>query len=109
LTFFCLTIIALASDVIFGLGFGVHFEAQVTFVYRYDMDRFGVVFRASPRQADCLIIAGTVTNKNNGSSIAQITSLLHDMRPQWLICHGVSLRFEDNTIIRWSLISLAVC
>ena len=30
---------------------------------RYDMDRYGVVFRASPRQADCIIDAGTVTNK----------------------------------------------
>ncbi|WAQ98965.1 NDUS7-like protein [Mya arenaria] len=30
---------------------------------RYDMDRFGVVFRATPRQADCIIVAGTVTNK----------------------------------------------
>ncbi|XP_064424470.1 NADH dehydrogenase [ubiquinone] iron-sulfur protein 7, mitochondrial isoform X2 [Latimeria chalumnae] len=30
---------------------------------RYDMDRFGVVFRASPRQADVMIVAGTVTNK----------------------------------------------
>ena len=30
---------------------------------RYDMDRYGVVFRASPRQADCIIVAGTVTNK----------------------------------------------
>lgn len=30
---------------------------------RYDMDRFGMIFRASPRQADVLIVAGTVTNK----------------------------------------------
>ena len=29
----------------------------------YDMDRFGVVFRASPRQADLMIVAGTLTNK----------------------------------------------
>lgn len=27
------------------------------------MDRFGVVFRASPRQADVMIVAGTLTNK----------------------------------------------
>jgi len=27
------------------------------------MDRFGVVFRASPRQADLMIVAGTLTNK----------------------------------------------
>lgn len=30
---------------------------------RYDMDRFGVVFRASPRQSDVMIVAGTLTNK----------------------------------------------
>jgi NADH-quinone oxidoreductase subunit B len=32
-------------------------------VSRYDFDRFGVIFRASPRQADLMIIAGTLTNK----------------------------------------------
>ena len=30
---------------------------------RYDMDRYGVVFRAAPRQADVIIVAGTLTNK----------------------------------------------
>ena len=30
---------------------------------RYDQDRFGVVFRASPRQSDVMIVAGTLTNK----------------------------------------------
>jgi NADH-quinone oxidoreductase subunit B len=30
---------------------------------RYDMDRFGLMPRASPRQADLMIVAGTVTNK----------------------------------------------
>jgi NADH:ubiquinone oxidoreductase subunit B-like Fe-S oxidoreductase len=32
-------------------------------VSRYDFDRFGVIFRASPRQADLIIVAGTLTNK----------------------------------------------
>jgi len=36
----------------------MHFAAP-----RYDMDRFGVVFRATPRQSDVIIVAGTVTNK----------------------------------------------
>jgi NADH:ubiquinone oxidoreductase subunit B-like Fe-S oxidoreductase len=32
-------------------------------VSRYDFDRFGVIFRGTPRQSDLLIIAGTLTNK----------------------------------------------
>ncbi|CAK1549530.1 unnamed protein product [Leptosia nina] len=30
---------------------------------RYDMDRYGMVFRGTPRQTDVIIVAGTVTNK----------------------------------------------
>ncbi len=30
---------------------------------RYDMDRFGITFRPSPRQADVMIVAGTLCNK----------------------------------------------
>ena len=30
---------------------------------RYDLDRFGVVFRPSPRQSDLMIVAGTLCNK----------------------------------------------
>jgi NADH:ubiquinone oxidoreductase subunit B-like Fe-S oxidoreductase len=30
---------------------------------RYDMDRFGIILRASPRHADMMIVAGTLTNK----------------------------------------------
>lgn len=30
---------------------------------RYDMDRFGLLFRPSPRQSDLMIVAGTLTNK----------------------------------------------
>ena len=30
---------------------------------RYDLDRLGVVPRASPRQSDVMIVAGTLTNK----------------------------------------------
>lgn len=30
---------------------------------RYDMDRLGIAFRASPRQSDVMIVAGTLTNK----------------------------------------------
>ena len=30
---------------------------------RYDLDRFGIIPRASPRQSDLMIVAGTLTNK----------------------------------------------
>ena len=30
---------------------------------RYDQDRLGIVFRATPRQSDIMIVAGTLTNK----------------------------------------------
>ena len=30
---------------------------------RYDLDRYGVVFRPSPRQSDVMIVAGTLCNK----------------------------------------------
>lgn len=33
------------------------------YMSRYDLDRFGVVPRPSPRQSDVIIVAGTLTNK----------------------------------------------
>jgi len=38
-------------------------EMMHTMAARYDMDKFGIVFRASPRQSDVMIVAGTLTNK----------------------------------------------
>lgn len=38
-------------------------EMMATGAARFDLDRFGVIFRASPRQSDCIVIAGTVTKK----------------------------------------------
>ncbi|XP_064474609.1 NADH-quinone oxidoreductase subunit B-like [Ornithodoros turicata] len=52
---------------------------------RYDMDRYGVVFRASPRQADVIIVAGTVTNK-----MAPALRKVYDqmLEPRWVISMG---------------------
>ena len=52
---------------------------------RYDMDRFGVVFRASPRQADVIIVAGTLTNK-----MAPALRRVYDqmLNPKWVISMG---------------------
>jgi NADH-quinone oxidoreductase subunit B len=38
-------------------------EMMHAYAARYDLDRFGVVPRASPRQSDVMIVAGTLTNK----------------------------------------------
>jgi len=38
-------------------------EMMATGAARYDFDRFGMMFRASPRQADLMIVAGTVVKK----------------------------------------------
>merc|ERR1711962_1989667 len=58
----------------------MHFAAP-----RYDMDRFGVLFRASPRQVDCIIVAGTLTNK-----MAPAFRKVYDQMPEprWVISMG---------------------
>ena len=38
-------------------------EMMHAYVSRYDLDRFGVVPRPSPRQSDVIIVAGTLCNK----------------------------------------------
>jgi hypothetical protein len=45
------------------LGRGVLPNFRHMAAARYDQDRLGVVFRASPRQSDIMIVAGTLTNK----------------------------------------------
>jgi NADH-quinone oxidoreductase subunit B len=38
-------------------------ELMATGASRYDFDRLGMIFRASPRQADIMLVAGTITHK----------------------------------------------
>ncbi|XP_060805198.1 NADH-quinone oxidoreductase subunit B 2-like [Amyelois transitella] len=52
---------------------------------RYDMDRFGMVFRGTPRQTDVIIVAGTVTNK-----MAPVFRKTYDLMPEprWVVSMG---------------------
>ena len=52
---------------------------------RLDLDRFGVVFRPSPRQSDVMIVAGTLVNK-----MAPALRKVYDQMPEpkWVISMG---------------------
>ncbi|WP_341791391.1 NADH-quinone oxidoreductase subunit B family protein [Rickettsia endosymbiont of Gonocerus acuteangulatus] len=52
---------------------------------RYDMDRFGMLFRPSPRQSDLMIVAGTLTNK-----MAPALRKVYDQmaEPKWVLSMG---------------------
>lgn len=52
---------------------------------RYDFDRLGMIFRASPRQSDLMFVAGTVTHK-----MAPRVKLLYEQMssPKYVIAMG---------------------
>jgi NADH-quinone oxidoreductase subunit B len=60
-------------------------EMMHTGAARYDLDRFGITFRASPRQSDVMIIAGTLCNK-----MAPALRKVYDQMPEprWVISMG---------------------
>ena len=60
-------------------------EMMHTSMPRYDLERFGIVPRASPRQSDVMIVAGTLTNK-----MAPAMRKVYDQmaEPRWVISMG---------------------
>ncbi len=56
-----------------------------SYMSRYDLDRFGIIPRPSPRQADVMIVAGTLTNK-----MAPALRKVYDQmaEPRWVISMG---------------------
>ena len=52
---------------------------------RYDLDRYGMLFRPSPRQSDVMIVAGTLTNK-----MAPALRRVYDQMPEprWVLSMG---------------------
>jgi len=61
-------------------------EMMATAAARYDIARFGAeVFRASPRQADLMIVAGTLTRK-----MAPVARRIYNQmpNPKWVIALG---------------------
>lgn len=52
---------------------------------RYDIDRFGMIFRPSPRQSDVMIVAGTLCNKM-APALRKVYDQMSD--PKWVISMG---------------------
>lgn len=71
-------------------------------VSRYDFDRFGVIFRATPRQADLIIVAGTLTYKM-APALRRIYEQVNT--PKWVLsmgscANGGGYYHYSNTVVK---------
>jgi NADH-quinone oxidoreductase subunit B len=83
------TILALArKSSLWPLTFGLAccaIEMIATHMAKHDLDRFGIIPLPSPRQADVMVVSGTVTKK-----MAPAVKLLYEQMPspKWVIAMG---------------------
>ncbi|MHB9022851.1 MAG: NADH-quinone oxidoreductase subunit B [Armatimonadota bacterium] len=78
-------------------------EMMAASMSHYDLDRMGVIFRASPRQADLMIVSGTVTKK-----MAQVVRRLYEQMPEpkYVIamgncaCGGGPYYYDTYSVVR---------
>ena len=76
------------SNSLWALSYGLAccaIEMMAAGAGRFDFDRFGTIFRASAKQSDVMIIAGTLSKKH-----AEFTRRLYDAMPEpkWVISMG---------------------
>ncbi len=65
---------------------------------RYDVDRLGMIPRATPRQADLMIVAGTITHK----MASRVRTLWEQMcEPRWVVSMG-SCANSGGPFSKWS-------